>query len=712
MSFPNPFLLFPFFLFCAAVSAAACENCKAAHASPPAPKPSGRVVEYDLTIAERVLSPAGKPVRALTINGGIPGPVLRFREGDFARIRVHNRLPGGESTSIHWHGLLLPNAQDGVPHVTTPPIEAGQTWTFEFPLRQAGTYWYHSHTHLQEQRGVYGAIVIEPRGGELQRADREHVLLLSDWTNESPDEVQRTLLRGDDWYAIRKNNAQSLAGAARAGALKDYFERERTRMAPMDISDVAYDAFLINGQPSSRLPGKPGERARLRVINGSSSTYFYLTFAAGPMTIVAADGIPVRPVTVKRLFMGVAETYDVLVTLPAKEGAASWEFRATAQDGSGRASVFLGEGAPREASDPPPPDLYRMEDMLDAALMDENDPEERAALQTAERPAAPYPLLRALKPTTLPKNLPARVISLRLTGDMERYIWSFNGKTMPEDAVIPIRQGEAVRLEFVNDTMMHHPLHLHGHFFRVINNHGAYSPLKHTVDVPPMGRRVIEFEANEHGDWLFHCHLLYHMMNGMGRVFSYGAAENAAGGAHSQSEGHVVNAGEHAHNPWSLWGDATLQSHMTEGALDLRRGRDDLLLLWEAGWQHTEDDRFEFEADLVYERYVNPNLRLFGGARLTNEDNAENRGVLGARWRLPYMVWSELSIDSEGDARASLAKELRITPRLGVFAALEYDTGSQWEWSAGAEYRLSKPLSAVAQYHSEYGFGGGVRLRF
>ena len=242
-----------------------------------------RLVEYDLTVAEQSWSPGDgiKPVRALTLNGGIPGPTLRFREGDTARIRVHNGLRN-EETSIHWHGLLVPNLQDGVPYVSTPPIQAGTTRTFEFPLKQSGTYWYHSHTGLQEQRGGYGSIVIEPKGGEPAKADRDHVVVLSDWTRENPNEVMRTLMRGSDWYALRKGSMQSVTGAMKAGALGDFWDRERSRMPAMDVSDVAYDAFLASGRKSIALPGKPGEKVRLRFINAGTATYFYLQSPTGP----------------------------------------------------------------------------------------------------------------------------------------------------------------------------------------------------------------------------------------------------------------------------------------------------------------------------------------------------------------------------------------------------------------------------------------------
>lgn len=693
-----------------------------------------RVVEYDLEVAEQAWTPGGKvkAVRALTLNGGIPGPTIRFREGDTARIRVHNRLKN-EETSIHWHGVLLPNAQDGVPHVTTPPIKPGTTHTFEFPLIHSGTYWYHSHTGLQEQIGVYGSIVIEPKNGEPVRADREHVVVLSDWTTEKPGEVIRTLMRGSDWYALKKGSMQSLTGAAKAGALKEFWERERSRMPAMDISDVAYDAFLANGKESIALPGKPGEKVRLRVINAAASTYFYLQSATGPLKIVAADGPAVEPLSVNRLLMGMAETYDVIVTIPQ---SGRWEVRATAQDGSGHASILLGSGGLHPAPDIPRPDNYRMDSHLMAAMDDMEDdgmpglkmeqPHGRMEMQHGhgemkmergqdhtktehgkmeakkepERPLSPYSKLRSRESTAFKASLPRRSIELRLTGDMERYIWSFNGKTMAEDGVIKIRKGEVLRLELINDTMMHHPIHLHGHFFRVLEGQGSRTPLKHTVDVPPMGKRTIEFEANEYGDWLFHCHLLYHMHAGMARVFSY----------EEQGPGHMPHLGEHAHDPLYFFLDGSLQSHMSEGMLTAMNSRNDFFGSWDVGWG--EGDDTEYEIDLGWKRYFNPNFSTVLGWRFTNMEDAENRAFAGVEYRLPYLIGSSLQIDSEGDARIGLSKALQITDRLGVFAGVEYDTGTEWEWTVGADYILTKQFSLITQYHSEYGFGGGFSFRF
>jgi len=672
-------------------------------------------VEYDLTVAEGTLSPAGKPVRVLTVNGGIPGPTLRFREGDRAVIRVHNHLANQE-TSTHWHGLLVPNEQDGVPYITTAPILPGRTHTFEFTLRQSGTYWYHSHTHLQEQSGVFGAIVVEPRGGENVRADREQVLVLSDWTNLDPHEVLRTLMRGSDYFALMRGTSQSILGAWQAGMLPEYISREWSRMMPMDISDVGYDAFLINGRRSAEIAGRPGERVRLRIVNAGAGTYFYLHSSAGPMTIVAADGPPVQPVKVDRFLMAIAETYDVIVTVPR---TGRYEFRATAQDGSGHVSAFFGSGALTPATDPPRANLYQMDEMLNLAL-EEKEPDPRASLRL-ERPGSPYRLLRAVRDTSLPANAPRRKIKLELTGDMNRYVWTFNGKTAAQDPYVHIRKGEIIEMELVNNTMMHHPIHLHGHFFRVVNGQGARSPLKHTVDVPPMSRRTVEFFANEEKDWMLHCHVLYHMMSGMARVFRYDVEATAKAHVHSSADsgdemgthaGHAGHGslGEHSHDMGMFWGVASVQSHMSDGLLTWRTPRNELLLAWEVGWQKVNPA--EYEADALWQHYFNANFQAFAGMRFTNIPGTHNRGVAGFSYRLPLTVWATISADTDGAARFALAKRFQLTPRLGAFARAEYDTNTRWKWITGADFTLTRSASLIAQYHSDYGFGAGVQIRF
>lgn len=684
---------------------------------------SGAVVEYTLDFRETTISPAGKPVRALTINGGLPGPPLRFKEGDTARIHVVNGLRS-EEVSSHWHGLLLPNIEDGVPYVTTPPIYPGQSRTFEFPLKHAGTYWYHSHTGLQEQRGVYGAIVIEPKRGERIQADRDEVLVLSDWTNENPQEVMRTLMRGSDWYAIRKGTAQSITGAAKAGHLQDYFDREKSRLPPMDVSDVAYDAFLINGQRETGLAAKPGERIRLRIINAAASTYFYLNSATGPLSIIAADGNEVQPIRQNRLLIGMAETYDLLMTVPS---GGAYEFRATAQDGSGHASVFLGSGEKRPAPDIERLNPYSMNVAL-AAVLDQLDEtghlsDKEALAQEKPRPLPPYKRLKAVKTTTLPKAAPVRRIQLKLSGDMMRYLWTINGTTLTEDSKIPVKKGEVLQMELRNDSMMHHPMHLHGHFFRLLMDDGPdpkHAPLKHTVDVPPMSKRVIEFYANEEKDWAFHCHLLYHMHAGMMKVLSYD----------DQGPEHQPALDLKNENPFYFLLDGNVQSQMSMGFARFMDARNDFGVMWKAGWGHDQPAMMEpmdgemmgmtekmpdveYEADLLWMRYINPRWMTMAGYRFTNMmDDDEDTAFVGFTHRLPYMFDLTGTVEHNGDLRVGVAKTFQLTSRLSFFGRADYDTAQDFMWMAGANCTLSKNFGLMASYDSDYGFGAGLSFRF
>ncbi|MBC8414666.1 multicopper oxidase domain-containing protein, partial [bacterium] len=537
--------------------------------------------EYNLLIRSQNINLTGHDVAAMTINGGIPGPVLRFTEGETARIHVRNEM--AVETSIHWHGLLLPNLQDGVPYLTTPPIKPGGSFTYEFPLKQSGTYWYHSHTGLQEQRGVYGAFVVEPLTGS-STADLEHVVVLSDWTDEDPEEVLRTLKSGNDYYSLKKGTMQSLSGALKAGALKETLQRSLMRMPPMDIADVAYDAFLTNGGPEEELDALPGQTVHLRIINAAASTYFYLHYAGGALQITSADGLNVVPVDRNRFLIAVAETYDVFITVPA---GGAYELRATAQDGSGHTSLFVGRGSRITAPDVPFPDLYKMhagdhtnmaDPMTDDKIMKHDNMMKHNMMEMPEeeRPMPPYEHLKSMLPTTLPAESPLREVRLELTGDMERYIWSINGKTLNEADMIKIKRGENVRFVLINKTMMHHPMHLHGHFFRVLNRHGDYSPLKHTVDVPPLGETIIEFYADEEKDWFFHCHVLYHMKAGMARAIHYEGSELSPQLAdirkYFQKE------------TWYASTEISILSQMTEGTIRIADTRNTLMLQWEADW--------------------------------------------------------------------------------------------------------------------------------
>lgn len=766
---------------------------------------AGSVVEYNLTIAEKDVNFTGRPVRAMTINGGIPGPTLRFKEGDTARIHVRNEMD--VSTSIHWHGVLVPPGMDGVPNISFPPIAPGSTFTYEFPIRHSGTYWYHSHSGLQEQRGVYGSLVFEPPV-ETNHSDRDYVVLFSDWTDEDPHTVLRTLKRGSEWYALEKGSAQSIFGAIRAGKLGDYFSRELSRMPAMDIADVAYDRFLANGEPEMSLVAGTGETVRLRLIDGSATTYFHLQFAGGPMTIIAADGQDVQPVEKDLFLVGVAETYDILIKVP--EGG-SYELRATAHDGSGFASVWIGEGTRHPAPDLPRPNLYHLmmdltfarvfaltpagsmgmpdrdvkdgrfdspgmnmdmgsmgemgsmgagehgtmgetdgtsvtrdmqempemkpkADMEQGMAMDEtmSEPMPVSGDMTAEgrmfgrnfrylaadvsssknlavdgvdprRPGTPYQDLRATRSTALDRDRPVREIRLTLDGDMERYVWFVNKKPLSETDSIFIRKGEAVRFIMINRTMMHHPMHLHGHFFRVINSQGDRSPLKHTVDVAPMTTTVIEFAANEVGDWFFHCHLLYHMKSGMARLVHYDGYD----------PGPEVNAVRSRlyQDPWYFWGHSDLLGNMTEGALVASNTRHILMLEWEAGWENV--DHMEREGTLTWDLYLNRFASIFAGAHYEEAaDEDETRGILGLRYLLPLNIESFAWVDGEGENRFGIEKEFMLTPRLALFGELEFDTEDRWEGNGGLSFIVSRWLSVLVQRHSEFEWGAGVQVRF
>ncbi|PJA18224.1 MAG: hypothetical protein CO113_04185 [Elusimicrobia bacterium CG_4_9_14_3_um_filter_62_55] len=600
------------------------------------------------------------------------------------------------------------------------------------------------------------------------------VVVLSDWTDEDARSVLHTLKRGSEWYSIQKSGAQSILGAERAGLLGAYFSRELQRMPPMDLSDVYYDRFLLNGAPQQSLAAKPGEKIRLRVIAGSASTFFYLQFAGGPLQVVAADGQPVQPLDEEPLLIGVAETYDVIVTVPA-EG--SYEFRATAHDGSGLASLWIGSGPRYAAPDIPFPNLYvnmsglsikrvlaltpggsmgmpdiavragkfdrpGMNGMSGMKEMDAmkgmehgdmapdagktkhagmgpahkstwfgllaEDVSSQAPLaadgMSPERPGPPYDRLRALRPTAFDSSKPVREIRLTLDGDMERYVWLLNNKPLSESDSLEVKRGEVVRFIMINRTMMHHPMHLHGHFFRVLNAQSEFSPLKHTVDVAPMTTTVIEFAADEFGDWFFHCHLLYHMMSGMAQVVHY--QDFTPDPATAAVRPRLY------HDEFSLFGHVDALSQMSQGALVYSNTRHILSAEWQAGWQRVND--VEWEVAPAYDYYLNRFASVFAGVDLEGADDhfEKHEGIFGLRYRLPLDIASRAWVDTAGDFQFALGKHLELTPRLAVFSEAEYDTKEHWETRAGIRCLLSKQFSLIGQWHSRFGWGGGAQVRF
>jgi FtsP/CotA-like multicopper oxidase with cupredoxin domain len=508
--------------------------------------------EIALTIGHAAVTIDGKPGHAIAVNGTVPGPLIRLKEGQHVRLSVTNAL--SEDTSIHWHGLLVPFQFDGVPGVSFPGIKPGETFVYDFKVRQSGTYWYHSHSGMQEQEGVYGPIVIEPATPDPVAYDREHVVVLSDYSFMHPHVMMRKLKAQAGYFNDQKQTVAGLL-AGRDQSLKDRVEWAKMRMDPTDILDVTGSAytFLINGHgPGDNWTGlfKPGERVRLRFVNAGGMTIFNVRIPGLSMSVVSADGQNVQPVSVEEFQIAPAETYDVIVQ-PTEDRA--FTLVAEAADRSGLARATL---APRLGMSAPVPALRKrplgtMKDMgmdmgghdMSGMSMDMRDPAnapptvkmgpgvQTIAPMPADRLGEPpqgledvghkvlvYTDLVALDANPDPRP-PGRTVEIHLTGNMERFMWAFDGEAFgPLKKPIAFQRDERARVVLVNDSMMAHPIHLHGHFFEVVNGHDGRHPRKHTVNVAPSGRVAFDLTADEPGDWAFHCHLLMHMHAGMFNV--------------------------------------------------------------------------------------------------------------------------------------------------------------------------------------------------
>lgn len=731
-----------------------------------------KVTRYDLYVTDTVVSYTGKAVHAIAVNGQMPMPTLEFTEGDTALIVLHNRLRKGE-TSLHWHGLILPNRYDGVPWLTTAPIPAGGTHTYKFPLLQSGTYWYHSHTMLQEQSGMNGALIIHKRTAP---ALPEKVLLLTDWTDMKPSEVDRRLHAGSDWSAIEKSRlrpgtVQSYWDAIRAGRVGTKLTNEWKRMHAMDVSDVYYDRFLANGKvedTASSLHG--GDRVRIRIINGSASTYFWIQYAGGKMTVVASDGMDVEPVEVDRFIMGVAETYDILVTLPA-DGTA-YELLATAEDRTRSTALWIGDGVRQLASPLPPLDYFAGMEMMNGMMKMNGDLDDmgmQMGLQRMDMNTVMYPevsgekkgddpdrsvdppgrpketpmdmhaghgeptdptlpeivtlnygMLRATESTVLPPG-PMHELHFELTGNMDRYLWSINGRTISEADKIKIKQGENVRVILTNNSMMRHPMHLHGHFFRVLNGQGDHAPLKNVIDIMPMETDTIEFAATEQGDWFFHCHILYHMMSGMGRVFSNGeAGPDPALGDRDHAWRRFLREDKH----WHFTSTSDFATNGIDGEAMLMNKRWSLRSEWRLGYNAMHGQ----EVELHFARYFGkmqwwfPNIgvdwrnreehgkspgdNLFGQI---NTKDSRQVAHIGFQYTLPMLLVFDAHIDTDGRLRAQLMREdIPLAPRL----RMDLMGNSDYEYMAGLRYIIGKWWGVRAHYDSDMGWGIGLAVTY
>ena len=514
---------------------------------------SGAVIDLAVGHGPRIVQ--GRKGHGIAVNGSVPGPLIRLKEGQDVRLNVTNNLP--EDTSIHWHGLLLPFHMDGVPGISFPGIRPGQTFTYEFPVRQAGTYWYHSHSGLQEQQGHYGPLIIDPAGEEPVAYDRDYILLLSEFTPLDPHFIMDRLRKGEGYFNYQQTSWADEYPLSAA----DRRMWAEMRMPATDIADVTGSTYtyLANGRgPKEGLEYlfTPGERVRLRVINGAAQSFFNLRIPGLPMTVIAADGQNVRGVEVDELQIGTAEIYDVIV----EPRAEAYTIVAESMDRSGMALATLASRPGARAAIPPPrkPPLLDMGDMgmnhgegghgghgggghsMDGMKMRDTlllPPDVKVGpgidmvsmapvdklgdpglgLRDVEHRVLNYRMLSALEPNADTRE-PSRLLELHLTGNMERYMWSFDGEmySAVHDKPIRFAWNERVRVKLVNNTMMAHPIHLHGMFFTLVNGESpAHQPRKNVVIVQPGASAQFDLTANEPGDWAFHCHLLYHMHGGM-----------------------------------------------------------------------------------------------------------------------------------------------------------------------------------------------------
>jgi CopA family copper-resistance protein len=741
----------------------------------------GKTVRYDLYVKDTIVNFTGENRRAIAVNGKLQAPTLYFTEGDTAEIYLHNMLK--ENTGFHWHGVILPNEHDGVPYLTTKPVEPGKTHLYKFRVSQNGTYWYHSHEGLQEQIGMNGILVFNKREGEPKTEyTKEIPVLLGEWSDEDPMQIARRLhMANTDWYAIKKNAVQSYWEAIKSGNFGTKALNEWKRMEAMDVSDVYYDKFLINGLPSSEYSNlKAGDKVRLRVANGGSSTYFWLNFGGGKIKVVGNDGNDVVPVEVDRLIVGVSETYDIEVTISENK---SFEFRATSEDRIGHASLWLGSGEKIEAPNLPRLKLFEGMKMMNGMMkmsgnmkpmnmvmgnqmMDmnevmypelsesqrkmtmkhmnemmgikekksekEEDHSQHSGMEeekTIKRLS--YNILKSPEKTILPTEN-VREMKFTLEGNMNHYLWTLDNKTVTETDKILVKKGEVLRITLYNNSMMRHPMHLHGHDFRLINSKGEYSPLKNVVDIMPMETNTIEFTANQDGDWFFHCHILYHMMAGMGRIFSY---------EDSKPNPQLPNR----KLAWkNFLKDNRMISSMAMVDLHSNKLHAETMTMFGPRWAnlnefHSNWEFDHFDGNFKVGRFLGKfqwaipyaGLRIQKNHEIMERKMAEELGedfhgkktwfgqqkasknkaafIIGAQYILPMLITADASVDHNGKVLLELSREdIPISRRLRG----NLSVNSDGEFTSGIRYILQKWLSVSGNYDNEMGWGGGITLTY
>jgi CopA family copper-resistance protein len=758
----------------------------------------GKTVRYDLYVKEAMVNFTGKSKPAIAINGSIPAPALVFTEGDTAEIYLHNMLK--EETSLHWHGVILPNQADGVPFLTTARIGPGKTHLYKFKIVQNGTYWYHSHSSLQEQSGMYGALLFKAREDtQIQQTsmnhssmskavsrklfDKEYTIVLSEWTDDKPMQVQRRLRTANDWFSIEKRSVQSYAEAVKEGHFKTKLTNEWKRMKAMDVSDVFYNRFLTNGRPETNTSEfKAGDRVKLKVVNAGASSYFWLGYGGGKITVVGNDGNDMVPVEVDRLIVAPAETYDLVVIVPENM---SYEFRATSEDRTGYSSLWLGTGHKMPARSLSRLNYFEgmkmMNDMMrmngtmndmgmnmsnqkmdmnsvmypeitgdgsetdtmpmdhsqhmnmnqskkdsSSMKMDNMNNMPGMSMASSDIVTLNYDMLRSPVKTKLPGDH-TRLLHFALTGNMNRYVWTLDNKTVKEADRILINKGEVLRVVLTNNSMMRHPMHLHGHDFRVVNKQDDYSPLKNVIDIMPMETDTIEFAANQSGNWFFHCHILFHMMAGMGRVFTY---------ANSPVNPELPNA-EKAYQMFRKHKDqnmyhfmirAGIESNGSDGEAMVSTNRTALKEMWHLGYM----PHHGYESETIMGRYFGVNQwwfpyigfdyhykkeegdimkssdykNMFG--QISNK-NDRKTFVVGIEYTLPWLLLADARIDGDGKLRFQLSREeVPVTKRL----RLSFMGNTDKEYTVGFRYIISKWFALSTHYDSDMGLGAGVTLTY
>jgi FtsP/CotA-like multicopper oxidase with cupredoxin domain len=717
-----------------------------------------KVVRYDLHIKDTLVNFTGKTKRAIAVNGQIPMPTLTFTQGDTAEIHVYNELK--EGTSLHWHGLILPNKEDGVPYLTQMPIEPNTTHVYRFPIVQNGTHWYHSHSGLQEQIGMYGSMILNKRSDDTTfRKGIDDLptipVIISEWTDYNPNNVHRMLHNATDWFAIKKGSTQSYIEAIKEGHFTTKVKNEFKRMLAMDVSDVYYDRFFLNGYVESQLSQfKAGDKVRLRISNAGASTYFWLNYGGGKFQVVANDGNDVEPTEVDRLIIAVSETYDIVLTIPEKNK--SFAFQATSEDRINRSLLYIGEGEKQNMA--PLPRLKYFEGMkmmnsmmkmngdLDDmgmnmslnqmdmnvvmypeitgasnAQLKENKENQYNSNALSDIVTLNYSMLKSPHNTSLPKDAPTKVLKFELTGNMNRYVWSMDNKVVSESDKILIKKGENVKMIIYNGSMMRHPMHLHGHDFRVLNGQGDNAPLKNIIDIMPMETDTLEFNANMEGDWFFHCHILYHMMSGMGRVFTY----------QNQAPNPFIPNPKFAQR--KLFGEDRKFHSMAENDF-ATNGNDGMVMLqntrWSIGseWRLGFNDMHGYESETHIGRYIGKmqwlmpfigfdwryrklhngesEKNLFGQVNTKDERRQISFGVA---YVLPMLVTFQSEVYQDGNLRLQLMREdIPLSKRLRG----EFMVNTDKEFMFGARYIFNKNMGLKTHYDSDMGYGIGLYLNY